>query len=242
MAIISENRPKWVYSDLAIMSLGAINVPLYPISTSETLEFILNNSESVSIIVSNKFQLTKVLKIRKNCKYLKFIVVMNDADKTDDKDVYAFHEIQDMGKKFKNENSGYLLDNIDLCKENDLCTIIYTSGTTGEPKGVMLTHRNILSNVAAAHEIFDITKDDLFLSFLPLSHIFERMVGYYTALSCGAQICYAESIEKLSTNMEEIHPTIMATVPRLFERMYSKIKRNIESQPAKKQKIFDLGN
>lgn len=238
VAIIAENRPKWVYSDFAIMSIGAVNVPLYPISTSETLEFILNNSEAAAIIVSNKFQLNKVLKIRNNCKYLKFIVVMNDSDKTEDKAVYAFHEIQDKGRIFKHGNRSYLLDNIDLCKENDLCTIIYTSGTTGEPKGVMLTHKNILSNVASAHEIFYLDQNDVFLSFLPLCHIFERMAGYYTALSCGAQICYAESIEKLSINMEEIHPTIMTAVPRLFERMYSKIRRNIESQSPKKQKIF----
>lgn len=239
VAMISENRPKWAYSDFAIISLGAVNVPLYPISTAENIEFILNNSEAVSIIVSNKFHLNKVLKIRDKCKYLKFIVVMNDADKTDDKDVYAFHEIQDKGKEFKSDNPKYLFDSIGLVKPDDLATIIYTSGTTGVPKGVMLTHNNILSNVKAAHEVFVIDDNDIFLSFLPLCHIFERMVGYYTCLSAGGMLCFAESIEKLSINMMEIKPTLMAAVPRLFERMYSKIRKNVESQPAKKQKIFD---
>lgn len=241
VAIIAENRPEWVYTDFAVLGLGAIDVPLYPISTSETIEFILNNSESVGIVVSNKFQLNKVLKIRNNCKNLKFIVVMNNADKSQDKGVYSFSDVQEMGKNFSKEQPGYFSQTSELCNENQLCTIIYTSGTTGEPKGVMLTHKNIVSNIKAAHEIFNIDENDIFLSFLPLCHIFERMGGYYTAFSAGGIIAYAESIEKIASNMEEIKPTIMTAVPRLFERMYSRIKRNVESQPEKKQKIFNWG-
>ncbi|RJP61435.1 MAG: long-chain fatty acid--CoA ligase [Ignavibacteriales bacterium] len=239
VAIIAENRPEWVYSDMAILGLGAIDVPLYPISTSETIQFILNNSESVGIIVSNKFQLNKVLKIRNECKNLKFIVVMNNEDAGNEQDVYSFQNVLDKGTQFKSENPNHFGESAKLCNEDDLCTIIYTSGTTGEPKGVMLTHKNIVSNVKAAHEIFHIDENDIFLSFLPLCHIFERMAGYYTAFSCGGMICYAESIEKVAQNMGEIKPTIMTAVPRLFERIYSRIKRNVESQPAKKQKIFN---
>jgi len=239
IAIISENQPKWAITDFATLGLGGVDVPLYPISTADTIEFILNNSESAGIVVSNKFQLNKVLKIRSKCKNLKFIVVMNDNDVSGDKDVYSFTQVQEMGREFKNSNQKYFVDACNLSRENDLCTIIYTSGTTGEPKGVMLTHKNILSNVNAAHEIFDIGDKDIFLSFLPLSHIFERMAGYYVALACGGTVAYAESIEKLAQNMGEIKPTVIAAVPRLFERMYSKIKRNIESQPEKKQKIFN---
>jgi len=239
VAIISENRPKWVYTDMAILGLGGVDVPLYPISTADTIEFILNNSESVGVIVSNQFQLNKVLKIQKNCKNLKFIIVMNDVDVSEQKNVYTFKDVQNKGEEYKKENSKHFSDNIQLADENDLCTLIYTSGTTGEPKGVMLTHKNILSNVHAALESFEIGPADLFLSFLPLSHVFERMAGYYTALSSGATIAYAESIEKIATNMVEIKPTLMTAVPRLFERIYSKIKKNVESQPEKKQKIFN---
>jgi long-chain acyl-CoA synthetase len=239
VAIIAENRPEWLYSDMAILGLGAIDVPLYPISTADTIEFILNNSESVGIIVSNKFHLNKVLKIRNNCKNLKFIIVMNNEDTTQDEGIYSFASICEKGDEFAKENPNYFEESAKLCNENDLCTIIYTSGTTGEPKGVMLTHKNIVSNVKSAHEIFDIDQNDIFLSFLPLCHIFERMAGYYTAFSCGGMICYAESIEKIAQNMVEIKPTIMTAVPRLFERIYSRIKRNVESQPPKKQKIFN---
>ena len=241
ISIISENRPEWVVADFGILSLGAVDVPLYPISTSDTIEFILNNSESVAVIVSNKYQLNKVLKVKNNLKTVKHIIVMDEVDVTADKGVVSFNEIMNKGKIFKTENPNYFKESSELCHEDDLCTIIYTSGTTGEPKGVMLTHKNICSNIKSAHEIFDIGETDLFLSFLPLCHIFERMAGYYTAFSCGGAIAYAESIEKVASNMEDIKPTIMTAVPRLFERMYSKIKKNVENQPASKQKIFNWG-
>ncbi|MCJ7552746.1 MAG: long-chain fatty acid--CoA ligase, partial [Ignavibacteriaceae bacterium] len=239
VAIISENRPEWVYGDFAILGLGAIDVPLYPSLTSDSVEFILNNSESKGIIVSNKFQLNKLLKIRDKCRSLKFIIILNAKDYDPNiKDLYTFKDAQELGRKYKKENENLFKETLELTKPNDVCTIIYTSGTTGVPKGVVLTHYNILSNVQAALESFPIDKNDVFLSFLPLCHIFERMAGYYTAFSCGGTICYAESIETVAQNMIEVKPTIMTTVPRLFERIYSKIIKNVESQPEKKQKIF----
>ncbi len=237
-AVIGENRPEWVYSDIAIISMGGVNVPLYPISTAKTIEYILKDSESVGIVVSNKFHLNKVLKIRNTCSKLKNIIVMNNIDVSEYDSVYIMKDVQNFGKEFKKENPDLFLNNIKLSRENEVCTIIYTSGTTGEPKGVVLTHRNILSNVSDAHKSFNINSEDLFLSFLPLCHVFERMAGYYTALACGATIAYAESIEKISTNLKEIKPTLMTAVPRLFERMYSKIIRNVENQSEKKKKIF----
>jgi long-chain acyl-CoA synthetase len=239
VAIIAENRPEWVYSDMATLALGAVNVPLYPSLTSESVEYILNNSESKGVIVSNKFQLNKLLKIRDNCHHLKFIIIMNESDfDSSIKDLYSFKQIQEKGIEKKNESPNLLKENMKLVKEEDVCTIIYTSGTTGVPKGVVLTHKNIMSNVTSALESFPIDKNDVFLSFLPLCHIFERMGGYYTAFASGGTICYAESIEKVATNLIEVKPTIMTSVPRLFERIYSRIIKNVESQPEKKQKIF----
>jgi long-chain acyl-CoA synthetase len=239
VAIIAENRPEWVYTDMATLQLGAIDVPLYPSLTAASVEFILNNSESKGIVVSNKFQLNKILKISNNCKHLKFIIIMNENDFDPSiKDLHTFKQVQEMGEEFKNKNPNLLTESRAIVKEDDICTIIYTSGTTGEPKGVVLTHGNIMSNVTSALEAFPITKDDVFLSFLPLCHIFERMAGYYTAFASGGTVCYAESIEKVASNLAEIHPTIMTSVPRLFERIYSRIIRNVESQPEKKQKIF----
>lgn len=239
ISIIAENRPEWVYSDLAILGLGAVDVPLYPSLTASSIEFIINNSESVGVIVSNKFQLNKVLKVRNNLKPVKFIIVMNEKDlMTGIPGLFTFSDIIKRGDLIKKEKPFFFKESLRLCKEDDLCTIIYTSGTTGEPKGVMLTHRNIVSNVKGAHIVFSINKNDVFLSFLPLCHIFERTTGYYTALSGGSLIAYAESIEAVSQNLIEIKPTIMTSVPRLFERMHSKIMKNVESQTEKKQKIF----
>ncbi|MDX9925693.1 MAG: AMP-binding protein, partial [Ignavibacteriaceae bacterium] len=238
VSIIAENRPEWVYADMAVLGLGGVDVPLYPISTSDTIEFILNNSESIGIIVSNNFHLNKVLKVRDKCKTLKFIIVMNEMDVSQYDKVYTFSQVMELGKGLKNDNPSLFKDSLNIAAPDDTATIIYTSGTTGEPKGVVLTHWNIMSNVQSAHKSFPIDENDIFLSFLPLCHIFERMAGYYTAVSCGAMICYAESIEKIAQNMTEVKPTVMTAVPRLFERMHSKIIKNVESQPEKKQKIF----
>lgn len=239
IAIISENRPEWVYVDNAILGLGGLDVPLYPILTSDTIEYTLNDSESKGIVVSTKFQLNKVLKIKDNCSTLEFIIIMNNDDVSEYPDVFTLDEVENKGREYREENPELFMDSLDIANEDDLCTIIYTSGTTGEPKGVMLTHKNIISNVKAAHAVFDISEKDNFLSFLPMCHIFERMAGYYTALSGGCTIAYAESIEKIAQNMGEIKPTIMTGVPRLFERMYSRIIKNVESSPEKKQKIFN---
>lgn len=240
VSIISENRPEWVYSDMAILSLGAIDVPLYPSLTAESVEFIINNSESKGVIVSSKLQLNKLLKIRDKCKSIEFIIILNEKDFLPGvKNLFTFKQVQDIGKKYSAQKPDLIKDSIEQVKPNDICTIIYTSGTTGEPKGVVLTHDNILSNVKAALQCFPIDENDVFLSFLPLCHIFERMAGYYTAFSSGGTVCYAESIETVAQNLIEIKPTIMTTVPRLFERIYSKIIKNVESQPEKKQKIFN---
>ncbi len=239
IAIIAENRPEWVYSDMAILGLGAIDVPLYPSLTAESIEFILNNSESKAIIVSTKFQLNKVMKIREKCKSLKYIILLNEKDFDEkNKDLMTFSNVQDLGKSYCKSHPSLLKDNLEIIKPNDVCTIIYTSGTTGEPKGVVLTHHNILSNVQAALDCFPIGSTDVFLSFLPLCHIFERMAGYYTAFASKCTVCYAESIETVAQNLIDVKPTIMTSVPRLFERIHTKIIKNVDSQPLKKQKIF----
>jgi long-chain acyl-CoA synthetase len=247
VAIISENRPEWVYSDFAILELGGIDVPLFPSLTADSIEFILNNSEAKGVIISNKFQLNKLRKIIDKCKHIKFIIVLNENDfDTDVKNLHTFTQVQELGKSYQPSHPNLLEDSIKQIDEKDVCTLIYTSGTTGEPKGVILTHKNIMSNVNSTLEIYPITKDDVFLSFLPLCHSFERMAGYYSAFAAGAPVYYAESIETVAANLIEVKPTIMTSVPRLFERIYSKIIKNVESQPEKKQKIFygalNIGN
>jgi len=239
ISILSENRPEWIYSDLAIQLIGAVDIPLYPSLTNDSIQYIINDSDSVGIIVSNQFQLNKVLGIKDKCKKLKFIVVLNEKDvPPDTPDIYSFKNLQDIGKGYKKAKPELLKEKSKKVNEDDLCTIIYTSGTTGEPKGVMLSHKNIVSNVKAAIKCLTITEKDKFLSFLPMCHIYERTTGYYMAFSCGCTIYLAESIEKVAQNLIETKPTIMTAVPRLFERMYSRIIKSVEAEPKNKQKIF----
>jgi long-chain acyl-CoA synthetase len=242
LALISENRPEWVYTDLGTICIGGIDIPVYPSLTADSIEFILNNSEAKGVVVSNKFQLNKILKIRNNCRHLQFIIVFNEKDVNKDvPGVYSFKEIQEAGRVYMEKNPDFFDNEMKKTDENHICTIIYTSGTTGEPKGVMLSHKNIMSNVKAALEAFPINSEDIFLSFLPLCHIFERMAGYYAGFAAGSSLYFADSIDTVSQNLMEVKPTMLTTVPRLFEKMYTKIIKNVDSQPPTKRKIFYWG-
>jgi len=239
IAILSENRPEWIFLDYACITTGIIDIPMYPINTADSVEFILNNSEAKAIAVSNKFQLNKILKIQDNLKYLKYIIIFNEKDKDESiSNLYSLSDIIKNGEKLYSENPNFVKEKISTITENDIATIIYTSGTTGEPKGVVLTHKNIISNVNATLQALYITPQDRILSFLPLCHIYERSTGYYACWGAGVEYYMAESIEKVQTNMVEVKPTVITTVPRLFERIYSRIQKNLEKQSPTKKKLF----
>ena len=238
IAIIAENRPEWVISDQAIVALGAIDVPVYPTMSAKQNEYIFNDASVRIAIVSNQFQLNKVLRVRENVPSLETIIIMNEKGTLVEPATMNFSEIIRLGEKFSQDHPGYLDEAIREVKPDDLLTLIYTSGTTGNPKGVMLTHRNLVSNVVSSAEVIEFGPDDVLLSFLPLSHTFERMAGYYTGFSCGATIAYAESVETVAANMIEVRPTIVTTVPRLFERIHSRIMKQVDAGSAVKQAIF----
>jgi long-chain acyl-CoA synthetase len=234
VALISENRPEWVIADIGMMKLGAVNVSIYTTLTPKQIEFILNDSAAAFAIASNQFQLGKLLKIARNVPSLKTIVLI--AGKSDDPRVVAYEDALTLGKQFANPD--YLLRESQAVRPEDDLTIIYTSGTTGNPKGVVLTHQNLVSTIKASASCIPFTHADTVLSFLPLCHSFERMAGYYTALSCGATIAYAESIETVRENLLEIRPTVVTTVPRLFERLYNRIIMQVSESSGLEQRIF----
>jgi long-chain acyl-CoA synthetase len=237
VAIISENRLEWIISDMAIISIGAINVPIYPSLTAKQIEYILNDAEIKCTIVSNQLQLNKLIKIYQEVPSLKKIIIMNEKYDIQE-NIIKFSDVLRAGEHFEKDNVDFFEKNIYLRKPEEVCTIIYTSGTTGNPKGVMLTHDNFASQVHAASQILDFGTKDTMLSFLPLCHVFERMAIGYTAFACGSQIAFAESIDTVAENMLEVKPTIITTVPRLFERIHSKIMKSIDNSPPSKQKIF----
>jgi long-chain acyl-CoA synthetase len=232
VAILSENRPEWVFADMALVQIGAVSVPIYPTLTPKQISYILSNAEVKLLIVSNRFQLAKVMKIVSDIVTLERIIIMNEHDTGDSEKVTVLSEIIRKGRE---ERTAFA--RVDI-KPDDLLTIIYTSGTMGNPKGVMLTHKNIVSNIHDSIPSLPILAEDVLLSYLPLSHSFERMAGYYTAFACGATIAYAESVETVRENILEIEPTIIATVPRLFEKMYNRVMKQLESASSIEKTIF----
>ncbi|MBM3162353.1 MAG: long-chain fatty acid--CoA ligase [Chlorobi bacterium] len=235
VAILSENRPGWYLSDMAILTIGAIDVPLYPSLPPNQIEYILKNCSAKGIVVSNMLQLGKILSIWQNLPDLGLVIVLNRLEEPIE-DVIDLNHAKKTGKKIL-EDKPWILDGIKVEPE-DTATIIYTSGTTGLPKGVMLSHRNLCENVKSCSTVIRLDETDCSLSFLPLSHAYERTGGYYLLFSCGASIYLAESIETISLNITEAKPTIIFTVPRLFDRMKTNMLKQIGNESAVKKKIF----
>ncbi|MEX1139726.1 MAG: long-chain fatty acid--CoA ligase [Bacteroidota bacterium] len=238
ISIVSENRPEWIVADMALVALGIVNVPIYPTLTPKQIEFIYNDAGVRMAIVSNQFQLNKILRIRQDVKGYGKTVVMSEKGIAPTDGVLSFGKVYELGEEYEKSHPNLFLQSLTQSKPDDLLTFIYTSGTTGNPKGVMLTHNNLVSNIKASADVIPFGETDVLLSFLPLCHSFERMAGYYTAMACGATVAYAESVETVRDNLLEVHPTIVTTVPRLFERIYNRMMKQIDSAPPARQKIF----
>ena len=240
VAILSTNSPRWAMSDFGVICNGSATVTVYPTLLPAQIEYILNNSDSKAVFVENQDQLDKINDIRENLTTLKHIVVMDDSLSGETEGASNFIDFLNMGQKYEEKNSFSLSEISSQIKEDDLLTIIYTSGTTGNPKGVMLTHKNLISNVIATINMADLKSSDnhSFLSFLPLSHVLERMTGHFTGFALGCTVYYAESIETVADNLGETNPSIVVSVPRLFEKMYNKINDGLKTAPSIRRKIF----
>ncbi|MDE0315609.1 MAG: long-chain fatty acid--CoA ligase [Candidatus Poribacteria bacterium] len=234
VAILSENRPEWAISDFGILKAGAVNVPMFSTLTAAQVAYILNDSGAKIICVSTKDQLEKVIAIRDEVSSLEQIVIYDEMKDEVPTGVSQFVDVCNQGK----ETDSPIESNTN---ENEIATIIYTSGTTGNPKGVMLTHANFLSNFKACKSLIDVSETDVLLSFLPLSHVFERLGGHYVPLFSGAKIAYAESTFTVAQNMQEVSPTVMLSVPRLYETMHDRVLRAVQAGSSLKQKIFHWG-
>ncbi len=237
VAILSSNRPEWVVSDLAIMDAGAISVPVHATLSPKIIKHILVDSGAKILIINNQLQLNKVLLVEKEIPDLKKIIYM-DVDNPNEiqsaKTLVSWEEAMSNGKKqgLKPANSMH---------HNDTATIMYTSGTTDMPKGVELTHYNILSNIRAALDYVHIYPKDILLSFLPLSHAFERTAGYLAPLSQGATIAYAENTKTLVQNLKEIRPTVLISVPRIFEKMFNALWEKVRKGNKHTREFFVWG-
>jgi len=242
VALLSENRYEWAVVDLALQLIGGINVSLYTSLPPKQCEYILQNSEAELFFVSTGIQLKKAREVFDNCENLRQVVAFDEPNiesYLDEPYVTLFEKVMAEGLKAYPKVEDEIHDRSRSIEPEDLATLIYTSGTTGKPKGAMLTHRNIVSNIKAAHQRIDINEDDRCLSFLPLCHSFERTAGYYAMMAGGAEIYYAESVDTVAKNMTEAHPTIIMSVPRLFEKIYNLVTKSVEEGTAVKKKIFE---
>lgn len=231
VAVIStNNRTEWNIVDIGILQIGAQNVPIYPTISKEDYEYVINHSEAIYCFASDETIIEKLNQIKKN---------------TGLKDVYTFDEVKgeknwkevlELGKD--DSNQAEVDKRKDAVKGEDLATLIYTSGTTGRPKGVMLSHSNVVSNVLTSGERVPLVPgESIALSFLPVCHIFERMILYLYQY-CGVEIHFAESIEQMSENLKEVRPHVMTAVPRLYEKVFDKIYGRGEELSGFKQKLF----
>ncbi len=237
IAILSTNSSRWAIADYAITGLGAVTVTVYPTLTNPHIQYICNNSETKYAFVENADQLEKTISLVNECENFKGFILMDDSESSLE-GVIKFSSLVEKGKTYKKETGFDLRKHGETIHEDDLLTLIYTSGTTGNPKGAMLSNKNLVSNVNSGHKAIHVDENDIFLSFLPLSHVYERMAGHFSAFSAGAQTYYAESVDTVAENMGEVRPTIMTSVPRLYEKMYARIIDKVNNDPAIRQKIF----
>ncbi|MGE0128053.1 MAG: long-chain fatty acid--CoA ligase [Blastocatellales bacterium] len=240
VALLAESSPEWSITDYAILANGAINVPIYPTQAVEQVGYILRNSGARTLFVSTAKQMRRIQPALDSFKSKERPrLILFEASKEDNKnnDIMTLAALERLGQE---ERSRYphLYEQLSAeAKPEDLATIIYTSGTTGEPKGVMLTHHNLVSNVLNSGDVFELRPDDTALSFLPLSHVFERTV-LYIYMSFGVQINFARGVETVAEDIKEVRPSVVTAVPRLFEKIYATInKRAAEAKPIQ-QKIF----
>lgn len=238
LSIILDNCPEFIYFDQALQKLGAVNVSIYPTLTPDETAFILNDSESIAVLIGNPFLLKKFQKVESQCPKIQKVFTTFESNSENEK-IISIEKVKSIGEDLWPGLEAEINKILPTIQHNDLAALIYTSGTTGVPKGTMLSHYNFMSNCYDAKDLCpSINKEDRFLSFLPLSHVYERMAGYYLPSFIGAQIAFAESIEKISQNFTEATPSIMTCVPRLLERLEARIKGNALSKGGMAAKIF----
>jgi len=232
--ILSENRPNWVITDYANLCLGAITVPIYTSLVPEQIKYIIDDSDAKAVVVSCEELWKKVEAVRPSLSKVRhYITFLEKAPEG----VLTLSQVMERGRKLDEQDSALFESLVKAVKPEDEASLIYTSGTTGLPKGVILTHSNFLSNVQSVSTIIEFSDKDVVLSFLPLSHVLERMVTF-TYIYKGCRIGYAESVETVGENLLEIRPNIMVSVPRVFEKIYAKVMDNVLASSTLKKRIF----
>ncbi len=237
VAIISENRPEWSLVDLAILSLGAVNVPIYTTQAVDQIRYILENSGAKMLFVSGEKLWKHAKEGVQTVESLQKVIFFDDAKENGSKSA-LLSDLESAGREYLREYPHFLEDKVAAIGGGDLATIIYTSGTTGTPKGVMLSHDNFVSNIVSISKGLPILSHDRSLAVLPLSHIFERAV-FYVLTANGVLVHYCSAFEQIANYLKEVRPTIMTAVPRLFEQVHHKIVKKGMSAGGMKTRLFE---
>lgn len=239
VAIYSENRAGWAIADFAIQSAQGVTVPIYATNTAEQAEYVLNHCQAKMVFVSNRLQYEKLLSVRERLPRLEQVISFELFLGNPELPVYNLYQLSEVSYQVSAKERSELEALIDAIQSTDLFTIIYTSGTTGVPKGAMLTHANVIFDAHYGLEKLEaFGKNETFLSFLPLSHILERTAGYYAPLMTGCHVAFCESVETVVENMQEVGPTVMVSVPRLFEKIYARIYEDVHLMHPLKRTLF----
>jgi long-chain acyl-CoA synthetase len=235
IAILSANRPEWAIADYACLAAHCMDVPVYPTLPPKQVAYILRDSGAVAVFCADRVQYDKVAETRAEIPGLKHVILFEGT--AQGPGTRTLQEVQALGAAAESKHARFQEEAL-TARPDDVATLIYTSGTTGDPKGVMLTHSNFVTNVLAALEVLHLGPDDSALSLLPLSHSFERMAGHYTMFHAGCTVAYAESLETVAANMVEVKPTVALAVPRLYEKIYARVLENALSGGGLKRAIF----
>ncbi|MCA1834652.1 MAG: long-chain fatty acid--CoA ligase [Actinomycetota bacterium] len=239
VAILSLNRPEWHVADIAIEALGGVTVPIYVTNSPPQVSYITGHSESKVIFLENAGQLQKILHTRNDLPHLVKAVVIDMDGVTTDDFVMSYEDLLLAGDAYNNEQPWGVEEHIKLVEPDDLATLVYTSGTTGPPKGAMLTHRNITFTVDTLNRVLPGSTDDRKLSYLPLSHIAERVTSHFLGIYQGAETWFAQSIDTLAADLRDCKPTIFFGVPRVWEKFYTGITAMLENLPAEQKDMAE---
>lgn len=239
VAIFSENRAGWAISDLGVQAGLGITVPIYATNTGEQAAYVINHSGARIVFVSTRLQYEKLLAVREQIPGVELIVSYERFLGLRELPVYSLYQLSEVSYPLTDKEQGEIEGWIDQISPEDLITVIYTSGTTGNPKGVMLSQASMMSNaITGLEKLEGLDPQEVFLSFLPLSHVLERTAGYHAALLSGCHIAFAESVDKVVENILDFRPSIMVSVPRLFEKIYSRIYESVHQSSRFKRWLF----
>ncbi|HEU5002093.1 MAG TPA: long-chain fatty acid--CoA ligase [Actinomycetota bacterium] len=242
VSLLSRNRPEWIIADLAVQLCGAATAPVYVTNSPRQVGHVIGDSESTVAIVEDAAQLGKVAEVRDRLPKLAHVVVITGEGSDNNPGVLSWGELRRRGQEYGEANPAELKARMAAVKPEDTATVIYTSGTTGEPKGVMLSHANATKTVGVNIAVMHLDTDQAahrMISYLPLSHVFERLMGEWGGLSMGAEIWFAESVEKLVSNLKDCRPTLFGGVPRVYEKFYTGVQANIAKQSAVKKFLIN---